>query len=51
MATLNISLNENKQEAFSEWVDAMTSYFVINSVKEPPVIPRYGLNSIIAVLL
>lgn len=26
--------NENKQEAFSEWVDFMNSYFIINNVVE-----------------
>ena len=26
--------NENKQEAFSEWADFMTSYFIINNVEE-----------------
>ena len=40
MVTSNISLpildwtNGNKQEAFCEWVDFMTSDFVINSIKE-----------------
>ena len=40
MATSNISLpvldwtNENKHEAFSEWVDFMSSYFVIHNVEE-----------------
>ena len=40
MATTNIQLptlnwsNENKQEAFSEWVDFMTSYFIINNVEK-----------------
>ena len=38
--TSNISLpmldwtNENKHEAFSEWVDFMSSYFVIHNVEE-----------------
>ena len=40
MAITNIPLpildwsNENKQEAFSEWVDFMTSYLIINNVEE-----------------
>ena len=40
MATSNISLpmldwmNENKHEAFSEWVDFMSSYFVIHNGEE-----------------
>ena len=40
MVTSNISLpmldltNENKHEAFSEWVDFMSSYFVIHNVEE-----------------
>ena len=40
MATSNISLpmldwtNENKHETFSEWVDFMSSYFVIHNVEE-----------------
>ena len=40
MSTTNVPLstldwsNENKQEAFSEWVDFMTSYFIINNVEE-----------------
>ena len=40
MANTNIPLptldwsNENKQEAFSEWLDFMTSYFTINNVEE-----------------
>ena len=40
MTTTNILLltldwlNENKQEAFSEWFNFMTSYFIINNVEE-----------------
>ena len=40
MATTNIPLptldwsNENKQEAFNEWVNFMTFYFIINNVEE-----------------
>lgn len=40
MASPNIALpildwtNENKQEAFSEWVDVMKSYFIINNVEK-----------------
>ena len=40
MTTTNISLptlewsNKNNQEAFSEWVDFMISYLIINNVKE-----------------
>ena len=40
MATTNFLLltldwlNKNKQEAFSKWVDFMTSYFIINNVEE-----------------
>ncbi len=40
MVNSNISLsmldwtNENKHEAFSEWVDFMSSYFVIHNVEE-----------------
>lgn len=26
--------NENKHEAFSEWVDFMSSYFIIHNVEE-----------------
>ena len=33
LLTLDCS-NENKNEAFSEWVDFMTSYFIINNVEE-----------------
>ena len=40
MANTNIPLptldwsNENKQEAFSEWLDFMTSYFIINNMEK-----------------
>ena len=40
MTTTNIPLptldwsNKNKQEAFGEWVDFITSYFIINNVEE-----------------